>query len=190
MKYFILLFSIIYFQPCFIIAQGKSSSTTIKAKKTDSTPIKTIQNFLDWYKRNYKTLYKYSMTYSDSLGNYRVNIKDCTNYFSSLTSSGCISEEYVRLWSDYCLSQDQKFMISPQNEGPPEGFDMDLVLHTQEPDEVTKHFMNFKYITEKSAKSEAIVLMDTGWPDWIYVFELSKIKGRWYIDYISLKEPD
>lgn len=189
MKYFILLFWIIYFQPNIITAQGKTTATTQKARVSVSAPVRSIQKFLGWYKNNYRALYKYRMTYTDSTGNYRVNIKDCTSYFSALTSSGFISKEYVRLWSDYCLSQDQKFLISPQNEGPPEGFDMDLVLHTQEPDEVTKHFMNFKYITEKSDKSEAIILVDTGWPDWIYVFELSKIKGRWYIDYISLKEP-
>ena len=190
MKYFILFFSIIYFQPDLINAQAKSSSSIDKAKTIDSIPIKTIQKFLAWYKLNYKSLYKYSMTYPDSLGNYRVNINDCSGYFSALTSSGCISKEYVRVWSNYCLSQDQKFIISPQNEGPPIGFDMDLVLLTQEPETITNQYKNFNYVTGKIGKSEATILMDTGWPDWIYIFELSKIKGQWYIDYISLKEPD
>lgn len=190
MRFFIVVIYILIMPSDLLIAQVKNSQTATKSKANSQTPTKTVQNFFGWYKENYRQLYKYKMTYADTTGNYRVDIKDCTGYFNALLTSGCISQEYVRLWSDYCKSQDEKFIISPQNEGPPEGFDMDLVLHTQEPDEVTKHYESFKYTVSKIEKSSAVIFVDTGWPDWVYVFELSKIKDRWYIDYISIKEPE
>jgi hypothetical protein len=189
MRFLIVVICLLIMPSDLIIAQVKKTNNTTKSKAPSQTPIKTIQNFLSWYKMNYKRRNQYKMTYTDSNGNFRVDIKDCSGYFTDLLSSGCISQEYVRLWSDYCKSQDEKFIISPQNEGPPEGFDMDLVLHTQEPDEVTKHYKKFKYIESKIEKSKAVIFVDTEWPDWIYVFELSKIKDHWYIDYISIKEP-
>lgn len=67
---------------------------------------------------------------------------------------------------------------------------MDLVLLTQEPEEVFKTYKTMKYSIEEENLSSAIVLVDTGWPDWVYVFELSQSKGTWYIDYISIQEPE
>ena len=190
MKSFLLVLALgIY--PLFISLSRESiEHHTFQKEGTEQSPISTIKAFLDWYGKNYKSLYRFNVTYTDTLGNYRVNIPDCTRYFNSLTTSGFISQEYVRLWSDYCVSQDQKFVITPQNEGPPEGFDIDLVLLTQEPEEVTKQYNNFSYVISKTDASTSTILVDTRWPDWVYVFELSKINERWYIDYISIKEPE
>lgn len=185
MKFLPLIIIIFFALPQFGTAQDKKAPT----KTNISSPLQSVRGFLKWYGDNYRRMYKYRMTYTDTTGNYRVNIPECTGYFKELLSSGYISHEYVRLWCDYCLSEDEKFIISPQNEGPPEGFDMDLVLLTQEPDEVTKNYNKFSYRTEKTDSTSAVVIADTGWRDWVYVFELSKIKNRWYIDYISIKEP-
>ena len=191
MRHIIIFFCLITMPFTSSIAQNKKSNTTTpKSTTVGLTPITIVQNFLGWYKDHYRRLYKYKMTYIDTAGNYRVNIKDCNAYFNEILASGYVSQEYRRLWSDYCTSQDEKFIISPQNEGPPEGFDMDLVLHTQEPDEVTQNYKNFKYKVDKINASNAVILVDTNWPDWVYVFELSKTKDRWCIDYISIKEPD
>lgn len=190
MKNFPAIFCLIIFSAASIMAQGKNASVRLDGNKTQGEPIKTVLTFIDWYRTHYRDLYTYQMTYTDSTGNYRVNIKDCKKYFESLKSSGCISDEYVRLWSEYCISKNESFLISPQNEGPPEGFDMDLVLLTQEPEEIFKIYKTMKYTIVEENQDSSVILGDTGWPDWVYVFELSHIQGRWYIDYISIQEPE
>lgn len=172
--------------------EGQKSSRLQNSNDFESSEIKikTVQNFLSWYKLNYKRSMAYKMVETDNTGYYKVNIKDCTAFFIFIQTSGLISNQYVDDWCKYCTSQNEKFVISPQNEGPPEGFDMDLVLLNQEPEETFKSFTKFKYSVVNTNPNSSTVYADTGWPDWVYVFELSRIKSKWYIDYISIKEPD
>lgn len=152
--------------------------------------VKSIQSFLYWYKDSYIKLYEYRLTKVDASGNYQVDIKACDQYLATLKSTGYISSEYVRLWKQYFDSQVEKFKMNPQNEGPPEGFDLDLVLHTQEPEEVLNYINKLKYRVKELNKTMALVEVDTIWPNWTYNFELTKKNNKWYIDYISLKEPE
>jgi hypothetical protein len=172
-----------------VVGQKSTNPQKLSTLENTGSKIKTVQKFLSWYKLNYKRTTGYKMVYTEKSGYYKVNIKECTGFFKDLQTSGFISPQYVKVWCEYCTSQNEKFAISPQNEGPPEGFDMDLVLLNQEPEETFKHYTHFKYSIADINHTTSIVYADTGWPDMIYVFELSRIKNKWYIDYISIKEP-
>ncbi len=184
------LISTLIFGYSTIINSQKSNSKYEKLHNTKSEITKPIRGFLAWYKSNYLRLYEYLLTYSDSNKNYRVNKINSEKYLKEIQSTGFVSKEFIRLWREYINSQDEKFKMNPQNEGPPEGFDFDLMLNTQEPEEVLNKIPQIEYKLIEVKNNTSIVHADTKMKDWIYVIELIKIRDKWYIDYISLKEPD
>ncbi|MGB4959856.1 MAG: hypothetical protein WBO36_10305 [Saprospiraceae bacterium] len=155
---------------------------------TDSIAItKTIKGFLLWYKSNYKKANSVGFTKSDNKGNYVVDMVACNKYLSILKSSTFISESYISDWRKYFESKSESFKDNPQNEGAPEGFDMDLVLITQEPELILNNVKHLKFRVKEMHKSTAIMEVVGDSP---YNFEMSKIKGKWMIDYIGSENYD
>ncbi|HRI00305.1 MAG TPA: hypothetical protein PK006_04560 [Saprospiraceae bacterium] len=173
-----------------VVSQNNSGKTSNKKPAIPQEIKQTINGFLQWYKANIFKLYEYNLTAKDSAGNYIVDTVSCSKYLKALKKSGFISSEYVRLWADYFRSQGEKFIISPQNEGPPEGFDFDLVLHTQEPEIVFQDLGKLQFSSQEIKNKTAVIEVTFPKLGWTYSFELSKIKNKWFIDYISLKEPN
>jgi hypothetical protein len=159
-------------------------------KKDSGLIVNRVYGFIKWYKINYKQINNFPLTYVDASNNYQVNLINCDKYLAQLKSSKFISQEYIRLWREYFQSKAENFKTNVQNEGPPEGFDFDFVLHSQEPELIFQGLEKLKYTIEEMNNSKAVIIVHTEWEDWKYAVELSKIKNLWYIDYISLKEPD
>lgn len=190
MKYILFLIMILNLKQLSASDISKHQRSYEYNKEDSIAIVKNISAFLQWYKSNYRKVYEYLLTYTDSMGYYQVDTKSCNLYLNYIKSSKLVSNEYIRLWKNYFESQAENFKTNKQNEGPPEGFDFDLVLHTQEPDEVFKSLEKIKYSIVDLSSDSANITVHTTWEDWKYAFELSKINGRWYIDYISLKEPE
>lgn len=171
-------------------AQNINSVVKSKISKDSTAIVGVFNDFLRWYKKNYKPLYNYKMVIHDSTGNYQVDISACRNFLSKILKSECVSDEYIKLWNQYFESQAERFKTYPQNEGPPEGFDMDLVLLTQEPDMLLDNIKKLKYTVVFIKKDTAEIWVLTPWKTWNYSVELSKVNNRWYIDYLSIKEPE
>ncbi len=148
---------------------------------------KTIKGFLTWYKVNYAKANGFKLTYADAKGNYQVDSKECEKYLQFLKSSGHISESYIVDWRKYFDSKVEYFKDNIQNEGPPEGFSMDLVLITQEPELILNAIDKLKFKTKEIDDSSAVIEV-TG--ESMYEFELSKKDGLWKIDYISTENYD
>lgn len=183
-------FSVFFLLAQGILAQKPQTTTEPHANQHHLDQKEVVQAFLNWYKDNYTLQYRYNMIVTDTSGNYQVDKTACSQYLDVLKSSGFISDEYLKLWNRYFDDQAEKFKINPQIEGPPEGFDFDLVLSSQEPEEVFKILEKLKFYTQKKSQNKSEIIVDTGWPDHLYLFELGRIKDRWFIDYISLKEPE
>lgn len=150
--------------------------------------INSIKGFLKWYKHHYTTVNNFLLTTSDSKGYYMVDEKACENYLSFLKSSGYISESYISDWRKYFTSKVQFFKEQPQNEGPPEGFDMDLVLLTQEPEYILNDIDKLKFKTTTIKGNTAVIEVSNAYS--MYDFEMSKIDGKWIIDYIATQNYD
>ena len=149
--------------------------------------VKTIKNFLNWYKANYIKAYAFRFTTSDANGNYIVDLNECEKYLQHLKSSKEISHTYLTEWRKYFKSRVQYFKDNPQNEGPPAGFDFDLVLFNQEPDLILNAVDQLKFSIKERNKATAVVEVSG---EFVYEFELSLIKGKWKIDYISTANYD
>ena len=142
----------------------------------------TVIDFLKWYKKNYEEANSFGLTYQDKQGYYHVSLKECESYLNFLKSSGFISDTYVNEWTKYFKDKAEYMENNLQNEGPPEGFEFDLVWITQEPEELLKAIDSLKLVVGTNDGKQALLQMAG---DWGYEIELEKVEGIWLIAYIS-----
>jgi len=168
------------------LSRDENSLTTTNTSDT-LLMIQTVKEFLHWYKINYKQANSFGFTYQDKQGNYQVSISQGEEYLKFLKSSGFISEKYVEAWYKYFKDKAQYLQENLQNEGPPEGFEFDLVLITQEPELVLNEINNLQFVVLENTGDKAIlqIVGELG-----YDFELIKENGKWMIEYISTMNYD
>ncbi len=148
--------------------------------------IKTVKGFLHWYKKNYTKANSFGFTYQDRNGNFQVSTTQGLEYLKFLKSSGFISQKYVDVWLKYFMDKAQYLKENPQNEGPPEGFEFDLVLITQEPELVFKEIEKMTFtVTEKKGDKAILQINGLG-----YNIDLVKESGKWMIEYIATENYD
>jgi hypothetical protein len=171
-----------------ILASCKSSETKNTSSLIVDTPeyvdslnyIQTIKNFLQWYKSNFEDILKIQLV--DLRGDgitaqYRVNSTNTDKYLALLKSSGMFSSKYLEAMEEYFKKGDIKLVEHKQNDGPPIGFEHDLLLLTQEPEYLLENSENVKYEIMMETELYAIVIVDN---------DLSfKIDKRGLIDSIS-----
>jgi len=192
MKETILLISLILLIAC----QSKSKSENAESKARKETSIETLEtkeslqtviSFLKWYKANYKEvnsfeLVNYEGSLNDSTKYYSVNFDETDKYLEKLESSKLLSIEYIKTWQSYFMQCGQNFQENPQNDGPPVGFDYDLVLLTQEIEETLYSIETPKVINVSETSKKSIVNVNITME---LSFSLSKINGIWLIDKIE-----
>lgn len=101
-----------------------------------------IRKFLAWYKTNLNELDKINLV--DLIGSgdtaqYRVNFTNTEKYIATLKNSGYFSDLYLQRTMNYFKENDSLLLKHKQNDGPPEGFDFDRILYTQEVDAELEH---------------------------------------------------
>ena len=77
----------------------------------------------------------------------------------------------------------KNFINNPQNEGPPKGFDYDLICGTQEPDLFYNPSEKLTYTIAKWEKTKVIIKSSDMWE---HQFTLSKSDGNWKINDIEI----
>jgi hypothetical protein len=142
--------------------------------------------FLKWYKQNYDAVNSPNTVNIPETDDpdlfYRVNFEGTEEYLYLLKSSGFISDTYLETWRDYFKKCDANFLKSKQNDGPPDGFEFDFVLWTQEIGS-TLESIDAIVITKTDEKGntcfvEVDISMRLG-------FYLTKYNGLWLIDSIE-----
>jgi len=142
----------------------------------------TVKAFLRWYKTNYTKANSFGYTYQDKQGNFHVSVAQGEEYLKFLKSSGYIAAKYVELWLQYFKDKADYLEKNLQNEGPPEGFEFDLVLITQEPELMLNEIDNLQFAVSERNGDKAILQVAGHWG---YDFELTKENGKWLIEYIA-----
>lgn len=167
------------------VAQEYSDEITVETNDTILVK-KCVKEFIIWYRDNYKNVNNVRFVLQDSLGNYQVDIGAGDTYLERLRSSGYLSKSYVEVWSKYFSSRAEYFRDNPQNEGPPEGFEFDLVFITQEPELIWQQVEKMKLDISFPEPGKAIATTI----ELAYDFELSLEDGQWKIDYIATMNYD
>lgn len=113
-------------------------SCTNKNKGDESSvdqPTAAVNNFLIWYRDHIDTMITIGLVnqdMKDSADFYSVNFTETERYLAELKNSGLVSDKYLNDWRNYFKKADEQFKITHQNEGPPEGFDFDLIMWSQD----------------------------------------------------------
>lgn len=149
---------------------------------TDSaTAAQTVNTFLAWYKNHIRELNEIPLVNQQPGKQYSVNLKNGERYLRYLKSSNLLTNTYLNGWRTYFRERQEGFRLNPQTEGPPTGFDYDLVMLNQDVDAQLASLKSLKIEEVKIDKKHATVtcvLFDT------YEFQLVRGTNRWLINEI------
>jgi hypothetical protein len=163
-------------------ADVDENQVAITAQASDSAQAaQSVIAFLQWYKKNLGTVSNINLVNQDEIKGYSMNFKNGERYLAYLKSSNLLSERYLNDWRTYFKERDEGFQLSHQNEGPPTGFDYDLVMLNQDVDEQMASLNQLKINHIDISKNQATVtctLFIT------YEFRLVRQNNRWVIDEI------
>jgi len=159
--------------------------TDCSAPKQETDPLQTVKDFLSWYGIHYKEVNSFGLVNQGEGVFYSVNFEETEKFLASLKSSGLVSDMYLNNFRTYFKEAEETFKKDSINEGPPPGFDYDIVVLTQEPDLVIEKGKDPTVLSSSIRDNKATLELD------VYLklrFDLSKSNGAWKIDRISYLE--
>ena len=160
--------------------------TSCEGRNSQDEPLQCVKDFLTWYELNYQKANSFGLVnQGDSTVFYSVNFEETEKFLAYLKSSGFVSETWLRNFREQFKKAEQNFKDEPINEGPPPGFDYDIVLLTQEPDMVFGKKNDPLIISSEVRGENAVLKLDLGMK---LQFSLTKEDGKWKIDRITYAE--
>jgi len=130
---------------------SNNTQTIIANAHTQDSLEGAIKEYLKWYRANRTRLEKFQLvsgTPGDSTRPYKVNFEQTDLYVKELNKSGLVSEEYINNYKQYFKTCNENLRKNPQYDGPADGFGIDLVLQTQEPEEILDNIDELKVISK------------------------------------------
>lgn len=131
------------------IAKCTTSDASIIETKCQSTKseqaIKVVEEFLKWYKENYGKISEFSLV-DTSREFYSVDLSTCEEYLQLLNNSGYISHSYIKKWRTYFEKYSEQYKTALYSDGPPDSFEYDFILNTQEIDETLHRIDNIEIL--------------------------------------------
>ncbi|GAB4025013.1 hypothetical protein [Spirosoma gilvum] len=159
-----------------------STSVTAHTPPTELTTVRqTVVDFLNWYKTNMLPISKIQLVDQKPGKVYTVNFANTERYLSYLKSSQRLTDSFLSEWRTYFKERQEGFQLSHQNEGPPTGFEYDLVMLTQDVESQMDSLKTLKINSVKVNGNRATVkffLLED------YEFRLVKRNNRWLINEI------
>jgi len=171
----------------FTTALNNGKENTIIHPKMDiASPQKVIIQFLQWYKINYKKAGSFPFLKKDSVGNFMINQIACKSYLNFMKSSKCLSSKYLAYWQAFFNNKSLELKKNPVQSDITEGFDVDFVLITQEPDIILNKIASLKCKMVSLNENVALVRVTLPTDKSVqYEFEMYKYKEGWQIEFIS-----
>lgn len=154
---------------------------TIAAPSDPAQARLTVITFLNWYKTHIQVASRIPLVNQQAGKPYSVNLPNGERYLAYLKSSHLLTDAYLNEWRIFFRERNEGFRKSPQIEGPPTGFDYDLVLLTQDVDMMLAALKSLKIDNVTIAKNRATValtLFDA------YEFRLIRSGNGWLINEI------
>lgn len=158
---------------------------SLKVERNESFTIK-IKEFINWYGKNQTKLSQIELVNNsqneiiDSTKFYSINFENTEKYLTEFKKSGLFSEKYIESQRKYFKDCESDFVAEPENDGPPSGFDYDIVMKSQD-FEIEELIRDLKVKNLSVAGKTAKLTADFG----IYYklnFTLSKENEVWKID--------
>ncbi|AKD58322.1 hypothetical protein SD10_04145 [Spirosoma radiotolerans] len=112
---------------------------------------------------------------------YSVNLKNGERYLAYLRTSNLLTDSYLNEWRLFFRQRNEGFKANPEVEGPPTGFDYDLVLLNQDVDQQLDSLKSLKIEKVTVAGPRARVQFSLLG---IYEFRLVRRNNHWLINEI------
>ena len=171
---------------CYLAKQAPDGSFYKCDDIKDTDDIELVKSFLTWYKNNYDRIWEIgiiNMAHDEPDQFYSVNIHECHKFINMFRESGYVSEIFLDDWLDYFTKYEQFYKDNAVNDGPPDGFDFDLILLTQETDDAL-HTIPYKMkIEEVRYKDDDHSSVKVNLRSISLIFVLSKSgDGKWQLN--------
>ncbi|UFH53669.1 hypothetical protein [Spirosoma sp. KNUC1025] len=157
------------------------TANTSVADSDSAAATQTVLDFLQWYKTNLSLISQINLVNQEPGNVYSVNERNTERYLIYLRSSEFLTDHYLNEWETFFRERQAGFEASPQNEGPPTGFEYDLVMLTQDVDmqmdSLNQLKINSTTVHQDKASVQFFLLED-------YEFRLVKQHNRWLINEI------
>lgn len=177
----LLLMALLAFRPRPTIGTEEHFQT-VGLTVTDSVRVtQTVLTFLTWYKKNIQAASQIPLVNQQAGKPYSVNLKNGERYLVYLRSSNLLTDWYLNEWRTFFKQRNEDFRMSPQTEGPPSGFEYDLVMLTQDVDSRLKS-LNTLTVDKVTIRKERATVQFT--LDDAYEFRLVCQHNRWMINEI------
>ena len=172
-KITVLILLYLFILSCGKTKKAENEATEMNEKNIDSVEIinnetkiltNKILEFLNWYEKKQTKLSEIELVNNsfneiiDTTKFYSVNFANTEKYLIEFKKSGLFSEKYIENQRKYFKKCETDFIAEPENDGPPSGFDYDIVMKSQDIEmEELKRDLKIKNlcITEKNAKLTA-----------------------------------
>ena len=181
-----ILFALFFFTlvvPSLGMASGEDLKSPFKHQMlVTETPEHTVRSFLYWYRKNIKRLNSIQLVEQTQAPAkpYSVNKNNVAIYISELRKSGFFGEKFLASVEYYISICDANLLKIKQTEGPPEGFDMDMVLLMQDYENDFLHLDKAKSVYLTKTKVKLTFASEN-----FLVFRLAQTKGKWFIQSIE-----
>lgn len=149
-------------------------------KLVPKTPEHTVRSFLYWYRKNIERLNTIQLVDQSANKPYSINKMNVATYLFELKKSGYLSEKFLNSIKHYIDMCSANLLKIKQIEGPPEGFDMDMVLLMQD------YESDFKLLDKaKTSSLTKTKIKFTFASENFLVFHLAQTKDKWLIQSIE-----
>ncbi len=182
-------------KPLLVVLTGMQLTTPPKTgadvqtrTATNSVPLRDEQqarqavvDFLVWYKNHHITADRYVLVNQRPGKPYSVNLKNGDRYLNYLNTSHLLTSACLSRWRLFFQERDASFRLHPQSEGPPDGFEFDLIMLNQDTDKQLASLSSLTIEKVTITNGQALVvfrLIDA------YEFRLVYQNRRWLIDEI------
>jgi len=179
-KISILLYILIFLYTC----TERNMKTIGQAQ--NELPDSTVLRFLKWYHLNEDSLHKIPIIkggLKDTTTFYRIDFQKTEMYLSELNKTNCISQKYISDFRNFFIKSDKYFKENPQNDGPANGFEGDIIMLAQDYMDVWENLDSMRSIYRNIKGDKATIKVGFG-KFYKPTYNLTKINNHWLIDSI------
>ena len=120
----------------------------------------------------------------DSTKFYSINFKETEKHLNTIKETGFVSPAFMQDWEKHFLKADKQFKVIPKNDGPPENFEFDLILYSQEVDDDLNNIGKTKVASKTIRADTALVILKLPSGQKLK-FKMSMASKKWLTDRIE-----
>ena len=154
---------LLFFVSCNEHGNKKIGSDTVDTDSvTNSKQTELIKNYYIWYNDhmaeiNPFNLVKNSPNNGDTTLTYAVNFTGTEQWLNKFQSSGMVSENFIAHWRSYFKECEEGFQVEKAWDGPPAGFDYDLIYNSQEENPSNEELSQAKFVRSQPEGNQFLV---------------------------------